>query len=100
LIPIPIATPQTFALFLLALVIFFIALSFPTVLEVRKPKDAGPRRILESDGKEIVCLGLLSAIFSRENSRSAHLLLEDIEPQEIESAGKSSFFLSLPDVEF
>lgn len=100
LIPIPISTPQTFALLLFTATILFLALLLPSILELKKPKDAGPRRILESDGKEIIDFSLLSAIFSSEKPRGAPPFLEDIEPQEFESTGESSFFLSLPDIEF
>jgi len=81
LIPIPISTPQIFVLLLLIAAICFIALFFPAILELKKPKDAGPRKILESDGKEIVGFSVILAVYFRENSHEARSL-EDIEAPE------------------
>lgn len=100
MIPIPISAPQTFALLAITAAIFLLALFLPAVLELKRPKDAGPRKILEADGKEIVGFNLLLAIYFRENSRGVPLFLEDIEPQEFEAPGKSFLSLLLPDIEF
>jgi hypothetical protein len=99
LIPIPISTPQIFVLLLLTAVIFFIALFFPAILELKKPKDAGPRKILESDGKEIVGFSVLLAVYFRENSREARLL-EDIEAPEFSPPSGGFLSIPLPDIEF
>ena len=100
MIPIPISAPQILVLFLLVAVAFFFALLLPTILELKRPKDAGPRRIFESDGKEIIDFRLSSAIFPNEHSRATSLFLEDIEPQEFEPTRRCFFFLSIPDIEF
>ena len=100
MIPIPISTPQTFALLTLTAAVFFLALFLPTILELKKPKDAGPRVIFETDDKEIVGFSLLLAVHFRENSRSAPLFWEDIEPQEFETPGKGFLSIPLPDMEF
>jgi hypothetical protein len=100
LIPIPIATPQVFALFALTAVIFFLVLFFPAILELKKPKDAGPRRILEADGKEILGFSFLFAVYFREKSRCVPLSLEDIESQEFETPRKGFLSIPLPDMEF
>jgi hypothetical protein len=99
LIPIPISTPQIIVILLLTAAISFIAIFFPAILELKKPKDAGPRRIFESDGKEIVGFSFLFAVYFRENSRSA-LALDDIESQEFEAPHKGFLSISLPDIEF
>ena len=99
MIPIPISTPQIFVLLLLTATIFFIALLFPAILELKKPKDAGPRKILESDGKEIVGFSVLLAVYFRENSREARLL-EDIEAPEFSPPNRGFLSIPLPDIEF
>jgi hypothetical protein len=99
LIPIPISTPQIFVLLLLTAAIFFIALLLPAILELKKPKDAGPRKILESDGKEIVGFSVLLAVYFRENSREAKLL-EDIEAPEFSLPSRGFLSIPLPDIEF
>jgi hypothetical protein len=67
---------------------------------VKKPKDAGPRRIFEADGKEIVGFSLLFAVYFRENSRGASSFLEDIEPQEYDLPSRGFLSIPLPDIEF
>jgi hypothetical protein len=99
LISIPISTLQIFVLLLLTAVVFLIALFFPVVLELKKPKDAGPRKILESGDKEIVGFSVLLAVYFRENSREGRLL-EDIEAPEFSPPSRSFFSVSLPDIEF
>jgi len=99
LIPIPIST-QIFAILASTAAIFFVALFLPTILELKRPKDSGPRRILETDGKEIVGFSILLAVYFREDSRGLSSLLEDIEPQEFEMPRKSLFSIPLPDMEF
>lgn len=99
MIPIPISTPQIFILLLLIAAILFIALFFPAILELRKPKDAGPRKILESDGREIMGFSVLLAIYFRENSHGAKLL-EDIEAPEFSPPTGDFVSISLPDIEF
>jgi len=100
LIPIPISAPQTIILLLLAAAALFLVLFLPTILELKNPKDAGPRRISESDGNEIIDFSLFSAILPKGNSRNAPPFLEDIEPQEFESIDRCSFLLSIADIEF
>jgi hypothetical protein len=100
LIPIPISTPQIFVLLVLTAAIFFLALFFPAILELKKPKDAGPRKILEADGKEIVGFSFLFAVYFREKSRGVPSFLEDIEPQEFEPPRKGFLSIPLPDIEF
>ena len=100
MIPIPNSTPPTFALLIVTAALFFLMLFLPVILELKKPKDAGPRRIFETDGKEIVGFSLLLAVYFRENSREAPLLLEDIEPRELDSPRRSFFSLPIPDIEF
>jgi len=100
LIPIPISTPQILALLLLTAATFFIVLLLPAILELRKPKDAGPRKILETDGKEVVGFDILFAVYFREKSGSLSGLLEDIEPQEFELPARGGFSLALSDIEF
>jgi hypothetical protein len=100
LIPIPISAPQTFALLAITAAIFLLALFLPAILELKRPKDAGPRRIFEADGKEIVGFNLLLAVYFRKNSRGVRLFLEDIEPQEFEVPEKGFLSLLLPDIEF
>jgi hypothetical protein len=80
--------------------VFFIMFFLPALLELKKPRDAGPRSIFETDGKEIVGFSLLLAVYFRENSRKAPLFLEDIEPRELDSQRRSFFSLPLPDIEF
>lgn len=75
------------------------ALFFPAILELKKPKDAGPRRILESDGKEIVGFSVLLTVYFRENSRKARLL-EDIEAPEVSPLSRGFLSIPLPDIEF
>jgi len=99
LIPIPISSLQVFFLLLLTVVIFLVALFFPAILELRKPKDAGPRKVFESDGKEIVGFSVLLAVYFRENSREAKLL-EDIETPEYSPPNRGFLSISLPDIEF
>jgi hypothetical protein len=99
LISIPISTLQIFVLLLLTAAIFLIALFFPAILELKKPKDAGPRKILESDGKEIVGFSVLLAVYFRENSREGRLL-EDIEAPELSPPSRGFFSIPLPDIEF
>jgi hypothetical protein len=86
-------------LFLLTASIFFIILFFPVILELKKPKDAGPRKILESDGKEIVGYSVLLAVYFRENSREVRWL-EDIEAPEFSPPSRSFLSIPLPDIEF
>jgi len=93
LIPISISTPQIFVLLLLTAVILLVVLLFPTIFELKRPKDAGPRKILESDGKEIVGSNVILAVYFRENSREAKLL-EDIEAPEFSPPSRG--FLSIP----
>ena len=100
LIPIPISTPQVFVLLVLTAAIFFLGLFLPAVLEIRKPKDAGPRKILEADGKEIVGFSLLFAVYLREKSRGTLSFLEDIEQHEFEPPRKGFLSIPLPDMEF
>jgi hypothetical protein len=80
--------------------IFFIVLLLPALLELKKPKDAGPRRIFETDGKEVVGLSVLFAVYFREGSRGGSSILEDIEPQEFEAPSKGIFSIPLLDIEF
>jgi hypothetical protein len=98
LIPIPISTPQIFVLLLLTAAIFFIALLFPAILELKKPKDSGPRKILESNGREIVGFSVLLAIYFQEKSSKARLL-EDIEAPESSPPSRGFLSISLPDIE-
>lgn len=77
----------------------FIDLLLLAILESKKPKDAGPRKTLESSGREIVGFSVLLAVHFRENSREAKLL-EDIETPEFSPASKSYLSISLPDIEF
>jgi hypothetical protein len=97
LIPIPIYGLETIAFVLLAILALVLILSAPIILELKRPRDAGPRRIIDSDGQEIIGFGVFSAIFSNSNSRG--VLLDDIEPQEFEPTARGSFSLSLPDIE-
>jgi hypothetical protein len=98
LIPIQTSDLETIALPLLAVLTFILILSIPVILEWKRPRDAGPRRIIDSDGKEIIGFGAFSAIFSRDNSRG--VIVDDIELQEFEPTASGSFLLSLPDIEF
>jgi hypothetical protein len=98
LIPIQTSDLGTIALPLLAVLTFILILSIPVILEWKRPRDAGPRRITDSDGKEIIGFGVFSATFSRYDSRGVPL--EDIELQEFEPTVRDSFLLSLPDIEF
>jgi hypothetical protein len=98
LISIQTSNLETIALPLLAVLTFILILSIPVILEWKRPRDAGPRRITDSDGKEIIGFGVFSAAFSRDNSRG--VLLDDIEPQEFEPTVRGSFLLSLTDIEF
>jgi len=95
---IPISTLHIFALFLLTASLFFIIL-FSVIRELKKPKDAGPRKILESDGKEIVGFSVLLAVYFRENSHEAKVL-EDIETPELTLPNRSFLSIPLPDIEF
>jgi hypothetical protein len=99
LIPIPISTLQIFFLLLVTAAIFLIGLFFPAILELKKPKDAGPRKILESDGKEIVGFSFLMAVYFRESSQEGRLL-EDIEASEFSPPSRGFFSIPLPDIEF
>ncbi|HVP41194.1 MAG TPA: hypothetical protein VMS95_04510 [Candidatus Krumholzibacteriaceae bacterium] len=99
MIPIPISTPQIFILLLLTAAIFFIALLFPAILELKKPKDAGPRKILESNGREIVGFSVLLAVYFQEKSSKARLL-EDIEAPEFNPPSRGFLSIPLPDIEF
>jgi len=99
LIPIPISTREAFLLLFFAAVVFLIALFLPTILELKRPKDAGPRKVFEADGKEIVGFSVLLAVYFRENSQSAKLL-EDIEAPEYIPPSKSFLSIALPDIEF
>jgi hypothetical protein len=99
LIPNPISTPEVFVLLLLTAAIFFIVLFFPIILELKKPKDAGPRKSPESDGKEIVGLSVLLAVHFRENSHETKLL-EDIEAPEFSPPSMGFLSIPLPDIEF
>ncbi|HML02138.1 MAG TPA: hypothetical protein VK487_02065 [Candidatus Bathyarchaeia archaeon] len=96
---ITVAPSETTAIPALVVALFF-GFLLPTALELRKPRDAGPRRIVESDGQEMIGFCLLSAIFPSHDSKGKPPFLEDIEPQEFEPAAKGSSFLSLPNVEF
>lgn len=87
-----------FILLLLTAVILLLLLFSPAVLELRKPKDAGPRRILESDGREIVGFSVLMTVYFRENSLESRLL-EDIEAPEFSPPSGGFFSISLPDIE-
>ena len=98
MIPIPIST-QIFAILASIAAIFLVALFLPAILELKRPKDAGPRRIFEADGKEIVGFNILLAVYFREDSRKTPLL-EDIEPREFEAPSRGFFSISLPDMEF
>jgi hypothetical protein len=98
LIPVPISTPQIFVLLLLTMGIFIVLL-LPAILERKKPKDTGPRKILEPSGREIVGFSVLLTVYFRENPREAKLL-EDIETPEFSPASKSLPSISLPDIEF
>ncbi|MBX5326997.1 MAG: hypothetical protein ACQXXH_06825 [Candidatus Bathyarchaeia archaeon] len=100
MIPIPISTPQILTLVLFSAFVLFIVLFLPAILELRKPKDAGPRRIFEADGKEVVGFDILFAVYFREKTNSLFGFLEDIEPQEPVFPVQNSFSLALPDIEF
>lgn len=100
LIPIPISTPQVFALLVLTAAIFLLALFFSAILEMNKPKDAGPRKILETDGKEIAGISLFLAVYFREKSWGIPSFLEDIEQQEFETPHKGFLSIPLSDIEF
>jgi hypothetical protein len=86
-------------LLLLTAGIFLIILLFPAILELKKPKDAGPRRILESDGKEIVGFTVLLAVYFRDSSRG-NRSLEDIEAPEFGPPSRGFLSIPLPDIEF
>jgi len=79
---------------------FFLALFLPAILELKKPKDAGPRKVFETDGKEVAGFDILFAVYFREKTGGLSGLLEDIEPQEFGSPAQSVFSLALPDMEF
>ncbi len=88
-----------FILLLITAAIVLIVILFPALLELRKPKDAGPRRILGSDGREIIEFSVLMSVYFRENSHEARLL-EDIETPEFSPSPGSFLSMSLPDIEF
>lgn len=88
-----------FILLLVTASIVLLLLFFPALLELKKPKDAGPRRILGSDGREIIEFSVLMAVYFRENSHEAKLL-EDIEPPEFSPSPSGFLSMSLPDIEF
>ena len=100
MIPIPISNLQILSLLIFMAAIFFIVLFLPALLEMKKPKDAGPRRIFEADGKEIVGFNILLTFYFREKSRETPLLLDDIEPKEFDVPRRIFFSLPLPDIEF
>ena len=84
---------------LLIAVILLISLFFHTISELKKPKYAEPRKILESDGKEIVGLSALLEVYLQENSLKAKLL-EDIEAPEFGPPSRGFVSIPLPDIEF
>ena len=43
----PISTPHVFILLAFALCLFIFLLFLPSILELKRPKDPGPRRIAE-----------------------------------------------------
>jgi len=47
LVPNPISTPYLFILLILALCAFIFLLFLPSLLELKRPKDSGPRKISE-----------------------------------------------------
>jgi hypothetical protein len=47
LIPNPISTPYVLILLILALCAFIFLLFLPSILELKRPKDPGPRKIAE-----------------------------------------------------
>lgn len=100
LISIPISALQIFVLLVLTVAIFFLALFFPAILELKKPKGARPRKIPEVDGKEIVGFSFLLAVYFREKSLGIPLFLEDIEPKEFEAPRKGFLSIPLSDIEF
>ena len=100
MIPIPISTPQIFVLALFAAFVLFIVFFLPAILELRKPKDAGPRRIFEADGKEVIGFDILFAVYFREKTSNPFGFLEDIESPETVFPVQNSFSLALPDMEF
>jgi len=48
LIPNPISSPYLLIILILALCVFIIFLFLPSILELRRPKDPGPRKIAEA----------------------------------------------------
>jgi len=99
LIPISISAPQVFVMLLLIAIIFFIVLFLPSILELRKTKDAEPRKILESDGKEIIGFSVVLNVYFRENPREVRLL-EDIEAPDVSILNRGFLSIPLPDIEF
>lgn len=74
----------------LALIIFLVLLFLPTLMELKKPKDAGPRRILESP--------IISTSISRGKTEKFWHILVDIEGGE-DTERSTNFTVHVEDLE-
>jgi len=99
MIPVPISAPQIVAMLIIIAATFFVVLLLPALLELRRPKDAGPRRIFESGGKEIVGYSVFFAVYSKDKWHGL-TGLDDIESPVFEPPIGNLFSLPLPDMEF
>lgn len=61
--------PTNFAMFVLGVLAFFLIMLLPALLELKRPKDAGPRRILEDSASNPVGINLASLERTEEKSK-------------------------------
>jgi hypothetical protein len=57
---IPDATPTTFGMLILGVSSFILIMLLPAILELKKPRDAGPRRIMDDSAMSQIGIALSS----------------------------------------